>query len=72
MGGGRSAAPPPAARYEAALVNSGEGQALDTEVRRSGRVIRDDPALAARWFARLAPHLPVHRAFERITAAMGH
>jgi hypothetical protein len=35
-------------------------------------VIRDDPALAADWFDRLAPHLPVSRTFERTTAAMGH
>jgi hypothetical protein len=30
MGGGRSTAPPPAARYEAAFVNNGEGQVHDT------------------------------------------
>ena len=45
-------------RWEAALINTGPGrQKLATEVRKCGRILRDDPELAAKLFARIAPLL---------------
>ena len=45
--------------YTAAMINTGGGrQVLDTDVRKSGRVIVDSNPTATDWFGRIAPHLP--------------
>ena len=45
-------------RWEAALINTSHGQQkLAPEVRNCGRILRDDPELAAKLFARIAPLL---------------
>ena len=45
--------------YAAALINGGgRMQTLDTDTRKSGRVIVDDKPTAVDWFGRIAGHLP--------------
>jgi hypothetical protein len=47
------------AGYEEATISTLEGPSLDKEVRDNARLIRDDPALAAAWWQRAKPFLPL-------------